>query len=72
MARKAFEKMEVVYVPGRGLTPLPKTEADALLEPIIEGLKARRMAKEAKNKEISRQSSVHKKKRGAKHGSNNL
>ena len=51
MARRFYEKMEVVYVPGKGLTPLPKDEADALLEPVIETLKARRTAKEAKRKQ---------------------
>lgn len=72
MAKKAFERMEVVYVPGRGLTPLPKNEADALLEPVIEGLKARRMAKEAKTKDISHQHSIRKKKREAENGRSKL
>ena len=61
MAKKAFEKMEVVYVPGRGLTPLPKNEADALLEPVIEDIKARRSAKESKKQDSGRHKGVHKK-----------
>lgn len=50
MAKRHYEKMEVVYVPGKGLTPLPKKQADELLEPVIEELKARRMAKEIQEK----------------------
>lgn len=61
MAKKAFEKMEVVYVPGRGLTPLPKNEADALLEPVIEDIKARRSAKESKKQDSGRHKGIHKK-----------
>ena len=61
MAKRSFEKMEVVYVPGIGLTPLPQNEADALLEPVIEGIKARRSLKESKKQYSSRNKGVHKK-----------
>ena len=61
MAKRSFEKMEVVYVPGIGLTPLPQNEADALLIPVIEGIKARRSLKENKNQYGSRNKGVHKK-----------
>ena len=73
MARRFYEKMEVVYVPGKGLTPLPKDEADALLEPVIETLKARRTAREAKRKQENiHHSDVVRKKRGPKNGRSDL
>lgn len=61
MAKRTFEKMEVVYVTGKGLTPLPKDEADALLEPVIEDIKARRSAKASKKQDSGRHKGVHKK-----------